>query len=73
MQAKINNLMSEIHQTGIQQKEQEIIKKKKIANQEIQFNSANFITTRQFEVFKKAHYREIKSLKREIGRLKTKK
>ena len=72
-QAKINNLTSEIHQSGIQQKELEIKQKKKIARQEIQFNSANFISTRQFEVFKKTHYREIKSLKRAISRLKQKK
>ena len=71
-QAKINNLMSEVNQAGVQQKEKEIKLKEKVAQQEIQFNSSNFISIKQFEAFKKTHYREINRLKREINRLKVK-
>ena len=71
-QAKINNLMSEVHQAGVQQKEKEIKLKEKVAQQEIQFNSSNFISIKQFEAFKKTYYREINRLKREINRLKVK-
>lgn len=71
-QAKINDLMSEVHQAGFQQKEKETKLKKKVAQQEILINSSNFISVKQFEFFKKTHDREINRLKREISRLKAK-
>lgn len=69
-QAKINNLMTEIHQAGEQQQDKEVKLKKKVAKQAVQFNSANFISVKQFNAFRKTHNREISRLKREINRLK---